>query len=188
MATSWRSDGVVAWTDRDGPGRPPAGPGPGLTTALSAGLAILFSAFLFTDLLCPEHRIWAQGLGSVAMFGAIVAAIGLARGWASAAFIALPTTVCGIAVGLIDSVHAAERGRIVAVAFALLTLGAIWLMWRQVVLLTWDRSVRRSLAGTRMPVDEAEATAVAEAGREPAADTAATADDVQEPVAQSTVV
>src|SRR6266508_3846909 len=131
MATAWRSDGVVAWTDRDGPGRPPAGPGPGLTTALSAGLAILFCGILFTDMLCPEHRIWVQALGSVALFGAGVAAIGLARGWASASFLALPTTVCGMAVGLIDSVHAAERGRIIAVAFALLSLGAGWLMWRQ---------------------------------------------------------
>jgi hypothetical protein len=145
MATEWRSDGVVAWTEREGPGRPPAGPGRGLTTALSAGLALLFCGILFTDLLCPEHRLWVQALGAAAIVGALVTAIGLARGWGSAAFVALPTTVCGVAVGLIDSVHAIERGRIVAVAFALLTLGAIWLMWRQVVLFAWDRSVRRSL-------------------------------------------
>jgi hypothetical protein len=146
MATEWRSDGVVAWTEREGPGRPPAGPGPGLTTALSVGLALLFCGILFTDLLCPEHRLWVQALGAAAIVGAVVTAIGLARGWGSAAIVALPTTVCGVAVGLIDSVHAMERGRIVAVAFALLTLGAIWLMWRQVVLFAWDRSVRRSLS------------------------------------------
>jgi hypothetical protein len=184
MATEWRSDGVVAWTDRDGPGRPPAGPGSGLTTALSAGLAILFSGILFTDMLCPEHRIWVQVLGSVALFGAGVAAIGLARGWASAAFLALPTTVCGMAVGLIDSVHAAERGRIVAVAFALLTIGAGWLMWRQVVLLNWDRSVRRSLATTATIPAAADVVPADEAPSEDAA----VLDDETSSVARSTVV
>ena len=103
MATEWRSDGLVAWTERDGPGRPPAGPGPVLTTALSAGLGLLFLGILFTDLLCPEHRFWVQGLGSLAVFGSIVAAIGLARGWASAAFLALPATVCGVAACLLLS-------------------------------------------------------------------------------------
>jgi hypothetical protein len=154
MATEWRSEGVVAWTEREGPGRPPAGPSRMLTTGLSAGLALLFCGILFTDLLCPEHRVWVQALGAAAIVGAIVTAIGLARGWGSAAFVALPTTVCGVAVGLIDSVHAIERGRIVAVAFALLTLAAVWLMWRQAVLFVWDRSVRRSLSrpAVQLPV------------------------------------
>jgi hypothetical protein len=156
MATEWRSEGVVAWTEREGPGRPPAGPSRGLTTALSAGLALLFCGILFTDLLCPEHRLWVQALGAAAIVGALVTAIGLARGWSSAAFIALPTTVCGVAVGLIDSVHAIERGRIVAVAFALLTLGAFWLLYRQAVLFVWDRSVRRSLRepASRIPAPD----------------------------------
>ena len=79
---------------------------------------------------------------------------GWRAGWGSAPFIALPTTVAGVAIGLIDSVHAIERGRFVAVAFAVLTLGALWLMWRQAVLFAWDRSVRRSL--TRPVVAAAE--------------------------------
>jgi hypothetical protein len=151
MATEWRSDGMVAWTDRDGPGRPPAGPGRGLTTALSAGLALIFCGVLFTDLLCPEHRIWVQALGAAAIASAVVTAIGLARGWGSAAFLALPTTVCGVAVGLIDSIHAVERGSIVAVAFSLLTVGALWLMAHQARLFAWDRSVRRSLSRRAEP-------------------------------------
>jgi hypothetical protein len=167
MATEWRSDGVVAWTEREGPGRPPAGPGRGLTTALSAGLAVLFCGILFTDLLCPEHRLWVQALGAAAIVGAVVTAIGLARGWGSAAIVALPTTVCGVAVGLIDSVHAIERGRIVAVAFALLTLGAIWLMWRQVVLFAWDRSVRRSLSRPAVQLPMAAADPSDATGAEP---------------------
>jgi hypothetical protein len=126
---------------------------------MSAGLALLFSTILFTDLLCPEHRFWVQALGSIAVFGAVVTAIGLARGWASAAFLALPTTVCGVAIGLIDSVHAAERGSIVAVAFAVLSVGAAWLMWRQAQLFLWDRSVRRRLAAApALPSEAREVT------------------------------
>jgi hypothetical protein len=143
---SWRSTGVVAWTDRDGPGRPPAGPSPALTTALGAGLVAVFSVILVTDTLCPEHRLWVQALATVALVGTVVAAVGLFRGWATAPFMSVLVTMCGMAIGVLDSVHAAQRGLWITAAFGVLWVGSIALLYRSIRLVAWDRSVRRSLA------------------------------------------
>lgn len=141
----WRSTGVVAWTDRDGPGRPPRGPSPWLATALGAGLVAVFTTVLVTDTLCPEHRIWVQALASVALVGTAVTAVGLFRGWATAPLTSVIVTSCGMGIGLLDSVHAAERGRWIAVAFGALWLGSLALAVRSIRLLAWDRSLQRSV-------------------------------------------
>ena len=144
----WRSTDTVAWTEHDGPGRPPAGPGPVLTTIVGAGLVAVFSTILFTDTLCPEHRIWVQVLGSAALIGTIITGVGLLRGWATAPALAVFVTSCGMVIGLIDSVHAAERGRVIVVAFGALWVGSLVLVYRAMRLLSWDRHVRRSMAGS----------------------------------------
>jgi hypothetical protein len=150
----WRSDGVLAWTDRDGPGRPPAGPNRHLLTGLGVGLVGVFSVILTTDTLCPEHRAWVQSLAMVALAGAVGATIGLFRRWAIAPALALGVTACGVAIGVIDSVHSTSRGTAIALAFAVLTGGALVLCAWQARLALWDRAVRRDLRSVA-PADAA---------------------------------
>jgi hypothetical protein len=147
----WRSDGLIAWTEREGPGRPPAGPSRAVSTALGIGLAAVFTGILFTDTLCPEHRTWVQALASVAFVGTIVAAVGLIKRWAIAPPMALMVTLCGVSIGMLDAAHSAGRGRAIAAAFSLLALAAAVLLWRQFALVRWDRSVRRTIAPEPTP-------------------------------------
>lgn len=156
----WRDEGLVAWTEGDGPGRPPAGPNRWVTTAVGVGLLAAFSAILVTDTLCPEHRAWVIGLATVAMAATVVGAIGMFRSWAIASPLSVLATGLGVAIGVIDSIHSASRGRSIALAFGVLLLGAVFLMWRQLQLAAWDRSVRRSLAST--PVSAASTDAAAD--------------------------
>ena len=141
----WRQVEVLAWTEKDGPGRPPHGPGRVLTTLVGGGLAATFTTILFTDTLCPEHRAWVMTLATLALVATVVAAVGLFRGWAIAAPLAVVATLAGVVIGVIDSVHSVDRGRAIAMAFAVLSVGALALLWRQVDLLRWDREVRRGL-------------------------------------------
>jgi hypothetical protein len=143
---AWRSDGVIAWTEREGPGRPPRGVNRATTTALGLGLVTVFTAILFTDSLCPEHRLWVQAMASTALVCSVVASIGLLRRWAVAPLLTLPVTLCGVAIGLLDAAHSAGRGRAIAAAFSVLAAGAAVLVWRQIALVRWDRSVSESIA------------------------------------------
>lgn len=156
-ATSgWRDEGLVAWTERDGPGRPPAGPNRWVTTGVGVGLLAAFSAILVTDTLCPEHRAWVMGLATVAMAATVVAGIGMFHSWAIASPLAVLATGLGVAIGVLDAIHSASRGRSIALAFGVLLVAAVFLMSRQLQLAAWDRSVRRSLVSTPASVDEAE--------------------------------
>lgn len=164
--TTWHSDGLVAWTEQEGPGRPPAGVNPAVTTALGVGLGAVFAAIFFSDALCPEHRAWVQMLATVALVGTIVAAVGLIRRWAVAPVVALIVTLCGTAIGILDAFHSAARGRAIAGAFALLAFGAMVLLLKQLALWRWDHSVRQSLAAAppvQLPEKTAEAETTAEA-------------------------
>jgi hypothetical protein len=151
VTDGWRSEGLVGWTDHDGPGRPPSGPTPVVTTGLGGAMAVVFTGMLATDTLCPEHRVWVEAFGVVALVCTVVASVGLMRRWASAPLMAFVACGCGVAIGLIDSVHAAERGHAIAVAFGVLTLGTLYLGWLQARLAMWDRTVRRSLRSEGMP-------------------------------------
>jgi hypothetical protein len=181
---AWRSDEVIAWTEREGPGRPPPGVNRTTTTALGLGLAAVFTAILFTDSLCPEHRVWVQAMASTALVCSIVASIGLLRRWAVAPLLALPVTLCGVAIGLLDAAHAAARGRAIAVAFSVLAAGAVVLVWRQIALVKWDRSVNRSIspapptADPGRPVTQPEHRPVEPSPGEPSLGERSPADDV----------
>lgn len=148
MAGSWRDDGLVAWTERDGPGQPPRGPQRWLSMGISAAFLGLFTSMIFSDTLCPEHRSWVMLLGSIGFASTVVAGVGLWRSWAIAAPLSVLAAGSGVAIGLIDSIHSASRGRWIAGAFATLLVGAVALTWRQIVLLRWDRKVRRSLGSS----------------------------------------
>lgn len=147
----WRSDEVLAWTEGDGPGRPPRGPNRVAWLAMSATLAAIFIGVTMTDTLCPEHRAWVQALGSLALLGSVLSIIGLARGWASAPLTTSFAAVAGVAIGLIDAIHSPTRGALLAVAFGVVAVGGAWLAIRQAAFLRWDRQVRSQLA----PVPEA---------------------------------
>jgi hypothetical protein len=113
---------------------------------ISAAFLVVFTSMVLSDTLCPEHRAWVMGLASVGLTATILAAVGLWRGWAVAAPLSVLAAGSGVAIGLIDAVHSASRGRSIALAFAVLLVGAVVLTWRQVVLFRWDRSMQRSLA------------------------------------------
>ncbi|HEY8547142.1 MAG TPA: hypothetical protein VIL36_18910 [Acidimicrobiales bacterium] len=143
--TEWREVETFAWTEGDGPGRPPGGPNRLLTTVVGGGLAAAFTAMIATDTLCPEHRAWVMTLATLALAATVTAAVGLLRGWAIAGPLALVATVSGMAIGMIDAVHDVQRGRAITATFAALTAGALVLLGRQVALLRWERQVRRGL-------------------------------------------
>jgi hypothetical protein len=145
MGGSWKSGEVLAWTEGDGPGRPPKGPGRTLPFALAGALSIIFIGIMSSDTLCPEHRAWVQAFGTVGFTGTVLAIIGLLRGWAAAPLLTLTAAATGVAIGFIDALHDPTRGRLVAAGFAVVCFGAVVLALRSMSLRLWDRSLRRSL-------------------------------------------
>jgi hypothetical protein len=143
MATDWSTNEVVAYTEHDGPGRPPAGPPTWIWYSTAGTLGVVFSTILFTDSLCPEHRAWVQTLASIAILGVILSITGLVRGWSAAPAITVVTAALGIAIGLIDMVHEPVRGAIVASLFGVAALTGTWLSVRQAPVRQWDRAMRR---------------------------------------------
>lgn len=163
MSGTWKRTEVLAWTERDGPGRPPPGPGRALPVALAGTLAAVFAAIVSTDTLCPEHRAWVMGLATAAFGGSVVAMVGLLRGWALAPFLTMGVSAAGVVCGLIDAVHSATRGRLVAAGFTAVCLGATVLALRSVALRRWDRSLAHSLRPV-FPVEATARTATEQAG------------------------
>lgn len=142
----WRSTEVLAWTEREGPGRPPGAPPAALWTATAATLGVVFSVILFTDTLCPEHRMWVQTLASAALIGVVCSIVGLLRGWAGAPLLTMGSAALGGAIGLIDAVHAPLRGGFIAAAFVVALVLSTWLTVRQLPLLRWDRALRQAMS------------------------------------------
>jgi hypothetical protein len=156
----WTSSEVLAFTERDGPGNPPPAPRRWTAVTLAGALGVVFTGMLFTDTLCPEHRAWVSGLALTALFGAIVAVIGLLRDWAGAAIITTLTAGIGVSIGLIDTIHSPTRGRFLALTFAVITVAAAMLCTQYVRVLRWDRKVHRELrplTTPALPVDDARA-------------------------------
>ena len=141
----WRSDEVLAWTEQEGPGRGPAAPGRATWLVVAGALAVVFAGILSSDTLCPEHRLWVLLIGGASLIAAGTALIGLIDGWAGAPLLAMLSALGGIGVGVIDAVHAPTRGRLVAIGFGLVFVGASWLVWRQQRQRRWDRQVEAAL-------------------------------------------
>jgi uncharacterized membrane protein YccC len=150
--SSWRSDEVLAWTEREGPARPPSAPHRWAGVALGLGLAAVFVGVMVTDTLCPEHRAWVQALALTALGAAGFAVVGLIRGWALAPLLTVATAGLGVAIGVLDAAHDAARGQLVALGFGAVGLLAAWLAFRQIPLLRWDRRVRELVTPTDAPV------------------------------------
>ena len=156
----WRESEVLAWTEHEGPGRGPSR-GRIVWYWLAGGMAVVFAGLMSSDTLCPEHRAWVLLLGGAALIAAGAAIVGLISGWAGAPLLALASALGGVGIGLIDTLHSATRGRTIALAFALVFIGAAVLVWRQHRQRRWDRDVARSLrpTATVLPASPAPAPA-----------------------------
>lgn len=142
----WQATEVLAWTAHDGPPHAPAADPSWMWTTTAGTLAVAFAAIFFTDVICPEYEIRIDP--ALALTGVGVSIAGLVLGWAKAPLLTVATAALGVGVGLNDAVHAPLRGGMIAAAFLVAMLVSAWLAVRQVRLLAWDRSVRRTLAST----------------------------------------
>jgi uncharacterized membrane protein YccC len=136
---------VLAWTEREGPGR---GPGPSsrrLWYLLAGAMSVVLFGIMSSDTLCPEHRMWVLLLGAASLIAAGTAVVGLIDGWAGAPLLAMASALGGVGIGLIDAVHSPSRGRLIALGFGAAFAVACALVWRQRRQHRWDRSVARSL-------------------------------------------
>jgi hypothetical protein len=141
----WRSTEVLAWTEREGLGRQPAGPPRLLLAGMAGTLGVVFAGMLLTDALCPEHRALVQAIGGLALVGSVVAMVGLLRQSPAAPLVAMLTAVSGVAIGFVDAVHDPARGTLIALAFGGVALGACAIAWRQLRLARWERSALSGL-------------------------------------------
>jgi hypothetical protein len=147
--SEWRSGDTLAWTGRDGVTPPPKGANRWLLGSLALSLSGVWIGMISTDALCPDHRLWVQTLGTVAMAAAVWAIVGLVgqRSWAVVA--ALASALFGIAVGFIDMVHSATRGAILSISFAIVAVGVLIAAVPVLRSALWLRRAERQLA----PVD-----------------------------------
>ena len=148
----WRPTNIVAWTEHDGPGRPPRGAAGWMWTATAGTLGLVLSVVFMTDALCPEHRMWVEGLATLAFFGSIVAIVGLTRGWAIAPLLTIAVAGIGAVIGAIDAAHSPVRGGTIALGFLVAMAFSAWLCVRQLPAGAWDRRLRRA-ATTELDLD-----------------------------------
>lgn len=146
MSEVWRSNEVLAWTEREGPRRPPDGPSRLVSGALTSALGAVLIVVLATDSLCPEHRAWVQAVAGVSLTGVVAAIFGLVRGWPAASWITLISALGGVWIGVLDAAHDTTRGRLIAGGFALCAALAALMALHQVRLGRWDRSLRDDVA------------------------------------------
>ena len=135
---SWQAVEVLAFTERDGPGRPPGGSSLWSSGALAVVLGVTFVGLLTSDTLCPDHRLWVQALAGAAFVAQGGALVALCRGWAVAPLLTLAASSAGVSIGLLDAVHDPSRGRLVAAGFAVAALLSAVAGWRQHRLGRWD--------------------------------------------------
>ena len=136
----WRSTEVLAWTEQEGLGRPPAGPSRLLSAGMAGALGVVFTGILFTDALCPEHRALVQAIAGLAVVSTVIAMVALVRQSPSAPLLTLGTALAGVAIGVVDAAHDPGRGTFIALGFGLVVLGACAIAWRQLRLARWERS------------------------------------------------
>ena len=141
----WKQSGVVAWTDREGPGRPPASRDRLLTFGTAAALDALFIGIMSSDTLCPDHRAWVEALALVGVTCVVLSIVALVRRSAAAPLLTLISATMGIAIGVIDTAHAPLRGQLLAGAFGVVVLAASILSLNYLRMVRWDRAVKAQL-------------------------------------------
>jgi hypothetical protein len=148
----WQSSEVLAYTERDGPGRPPAGPPRWLVGSLAGFVGVGVVAMMATDTLCPEHRQWVMGLASIGLICIGGALVALWRGMAGAPTLTVVAGLSGVAIGWIDTVHSDARGVVIMIVFALVTGLGVELMRRARALARWEQAAAAEL--TSAPIEE----------------------------------
>ncbi|HKY14573.1 MAG TPA: hypothetical protein VJM33_06575 [Microthrixaceae bacterium] len=113
----------------------------GVAGSLLAGSLVL----LLGDSLCPEHRMWIQGLAGLAVVGAVASSIALIRRRATAAYWAVIPAVCGIAIGVIDARHDPGRGQLIVVVFTAITIVAVLIALRTASVSRWAREAEEQM-------------------------------------------
>ncbi len=153
----WRSTEVLAWSRADGPERSKEGPSRWALGAVGATLAVTITGIVASDTLCPDHRLWVQALATVAIVLSITSVVQIMRAQSSAGLFALGASVLGVAIGLIDAVHAPDRGRVIAAAFGFAALASAGISLRIRAMRAWDDQLARAhTAGIgAAPIDEA---------------------------------
>lgn len=139
----WQSSEVLAWSEGDGPGRPPVA-SRWIIGGVGAALAVTLTGILTTDALCPDHRAWVQTLASIAVFSAVVAVVQVLRGQPSAILFALISSVIGVAIGMIDAIHDPGRGMLIALGFAVAGVGSVVVAFRMQQLAKWGADLSTS--------------------------------------------
>src|ERR687897_318720 len=147
--SEWRSGDTLAGTRRDGVTPPPKGAHRGLLASVALSLTGVWIGMIATDALCPDHRLWVQSLGTVALVASVWAIVGLIGQRAWAVLAALASALFGIAVGVIDMVHSPTRGAILSIVFAVVALGVLVAAVPVLRSALWMRRAERQLA----PVD-----------------------------------
>lgn len=135
----WRTGELLAYTEHEGPGRPPAASPTWMTGTLVGVVGVTFAGLVSSDTLCPDHRAWVQTLAGIGLIAMVAALVGLVRGWAVAPLLTLLSSSLGVAIGLIDAVHAPTRGRLIALGFGVALVLAALASSRALRLRAWDR-------------------------------------------------
>lgn len=136
----WRTTGELAFTTADGPGRPPRGVRPGLLLAAGTIAGTALGVILFTDSLCPEHRMQVRLLGAVGIAVALMSIVASVRGSAGAPVLTLAAAVAGAGIGALDTLHSPVRGSFVLVAFIAVVALAAWPLAVQLRQSRWGRA------------------------------------------------
>lgn len=137
----WRSGEVLAFTEREGPGRPPRGPSIVTTGSLAVAMGVAVIGLLSNDQLCSMHRIVVQVLASVVVCGAVTAIIGLIQGWPSAPVTTFVASLAAVLIGGIDAMHSATASRLVVVSFGAVAAVAAALVLRSRLMARWDSAL-----------------------------------------------
>ena len=164
----WQSSEVLAWSEGDGPGRPPVA-SRWIIGGVGVALTATLTGILSTDALCPDHRAWVQTLASVAIFSAAVAIVQVLRGQASAIVFALISSVLGVAIGMIDAIHDPGRGMLISLGFAVAGVGSVAVAFRMQQMAKWGAAVSTAHlapADHGPEVDEVAVGTAAPAGRQ----------------------
>jgi len=144
--SEWRSGDTLAWTRHDGVTPPPTGANRWLLGSLALSLSGVWIGMISTDALCPDHRLWVETLGTVALVAAVWAIVGLVgqRSWAVVA--ALAAALFGIAAGFIDMIHSPTRGAILSISFGVVAIGVLIAAVPMLRSALWVRHAERQLA------------------------------------------
>lgn len=165
----WQSSEVLAWSEGDGPGRPPEA-SRWIIGGVGVALTATLTGILSTDALCPDHRAWVQTLASVAIFSAAVAVVQVLRSQPSAIVFALISSVLGVAIGMIDAIHDPGRGMLISLGFALAGVGSVAIAFRMQQLARWgaDLSTAHQAPPMATPAAETASAPVTGAADRPA--------------------